>query len=241
MERGQEPEETNMALSKINKFFTRPRLKNLFFMALQAVFLLAFSASSFAFSTEKILYKAIQENDKNQIDSLRKQGIKISEGSYLNNVALSKNQEIFKLLLDMGGDINRAEEGPSLNHESKNDVGGKTPLCLTLANFLSSKKEMNTVKGSDEWVAFLLNHGADPNKKCYGKYTPIMMVAGKGADTEGLSQWDRVEMAMRIIVLLMKNGADLDAQVDGVTALDYAQESHNLDLVMFLKSLGAAQ
>jgi ankyrin repeat protein len=230
-----------MELSKINKVFTRSRRKNLFFVTLQVVSLLAFSASSFAFSTEKILYKAIQENDKKQIDSLRKQGIKISEGNYLNNVALSKNQEIFKLLLDMGADINEVQEGPLLNHESKNDVGGKTPLCLTVSNFLSSKKEMNTVKGSDEWVAFLLNHGADPNKKCYGKYTPIMMVAGKGADTEGQSQWDRVEMAMRIIVLLMKNGADLDVQVDGVTAMDYAQESQNLDLVMFLKSLGAAQ
>ena len=51
---------------------------------------------------------------------------------------------------------------------------------------------MNAIKGSDEWVAFLLNNGADPNKKCYGKYTPIMMVSGKGADTAGLAQWDRL-------------------------------------------------
>jgi ankyrin repeat protein len=48
-------------------------------------------------------------------------------------------------------------------------------------------------------------------------------------------------MAMKIIVLLMKNGADLNARIDGVTAMDYAQESQNLDLVMFLKSLGVAQ
>ena len=230
-----------MRLSEIKNFSAIPHLRSQFFLTLMVLFVWVFPASSFAFSTEKVLYKAIQDNDKNQIDSLRKQGIKINEGNYLNNVALNKNQEIFKLLLDMGGDINRAEVGPPLNHESKNDVGGKTPLCLTVSNFLSSKKEMDRVKGSDEWVAFLLNHGADPNKKCYGKYTPIMMVAGKGADTEGLSQWDRVEMAMRIIVLLMKNGADLDARIDGVTAMDYAQESHNLDIVMFLKSLGAAE
>jgi ankyrin repeat protein len=229
-----------MKLSEIKKFSAGPQLKNLAIVVLQVVALLAFSVSSFAFNTEKILYQAIQENDKSQIDSLRKQGIKINEGNYLNNVALQKNQEIFKLLLDMGADINQSQEGPSLNHESKNDVGGKTPLCLTVVNFLSSKKEMGAIEGSDEWVAFLLNNGADPNKKCYGKYTPIMMVAGKGADTEGLSQWDRVEMAMKIIVLLMKNGADLDVQVEGVTAMDYAEESQNLDLVMFLKSLGAA-
>jgi ankyrin repeat protein len=230
-----------MEMLEIKFFSDRSHLKNQFFMVLMVLFLWAFPASSFAFNTEKVLYKAIQDNDKNQIDSLRKQGVNINKGNYLNNVALSKNQEIFKLLLDMGGDINQAQEGPPLNHEGKNDVGGKTPLCLTVSNFLSSKKEMNAIKGSDEWVAFLLNHGADPNKKCYGKYTPIMMVAGKGADTEGLAQWDRLEMAMRIIVLLMKNGADLDARIDGVTAMDYAHESQNLDLVMFLKSLGATE
>jgi len=230
-----------MRRSEVKNFSAGFYLRSQFIMTLMVLFVWALPASSFAFSTEKVLYKAIQDNDKNQIDSLRKQGIKINEGNYLNNVALNKNQEIFKLLLDMGGDINRAQAGPPLNHEGKNDVGGKTPLCLTVSNFLSSKKAMDRVKGSDEWVAFLLNHGADPNKKCYGKYTPIMMVAGKGADTVGLSQWERVEMAMRIIVLLMKNGADLDARIDGVTAMYYAQESHNLDLVMFLKSLGAAE
>lgn len=230
-----------MRMPEVKNFSTIPHLNSQFFLALMVLFVWMFPASSFAFSTERVPYKAIQENDKNQIDSLRKQGIKINEGNYLNNVALNKNKEIFKLLLDMGGDINQAQAGPPLGHESKTDVGGKTPLCLTVSNFLSSKKEMDKVKGSDEWVAFLLNHGADPNKKCYGKYTPIMMVAGKGADTEGLSQWDRVDMAMRIIVLLMKNGADLDARIDGVTAMDYAQKSQNLDLVMFLKSLGAAE
>ena len=39
----------------------------------------------------------------------------------------------------------------------------------------------------------------------------------------------------------MKNGADLDTRIDGVTAMDYAHESQNLDLVMFLKSLGATE
>jgi ankyrin repeat protein len=230
-----------MQISEINNSSAISYLNSQFVLALIVLFVWVVPTSSFAFNTEKVLYKAIQDNDKNQIDSLRKQGIKINEGNYLNNVAFNKNKEIFKLLLEMGGDINQAQVGPHLSHEGKNDVGGKTPLCLTVSNFLSSKKEMDRVKGSDEWVAFLLNHGADPNKKCYGKYTPIMMVAGKGADTEGLSQWDRVEMAMRIIVLLMKNGADLDARIDGVTAMDYAQESQNLDLVMFLKSLGAAE
>jgi ankyrin repeat protein len=230
-----------MEIPEIKNFSDNTRLKNQFFMALMVLFLGVFPASSLASNMEKVLYKAIQDNDTSRIDSLRKQGIKIKKGNYLNNVALNKNQEIFKLLLDMGGNINQAQEGPPLKHESRNDVGGKTPLCLTVSNFLSSKKEMGTVKGSDEWVAFLLNNGADPNKKCYGKYTPIMMVAGKGADSEGLAQWDRVEMAMKIIVLLMKNGADLNARIEGVTAMDFAQESQNLDLVMFLKSLGAAQ
>lgn len=212
-----------------------------FCLVLIFLYLVTFPLSAFSLEMEMVLYKALQGNDKNQIDSLLKKGIDINKGNYLNNVALKKNKVIFQLLLDRGGDINQAQEGPPLRHEDKNDVGKKNPLCLTVSNFFSSKKEMKAVKGSDEWVAFLLNHGADPNTKCYGKYTPIMMVAGKGADAEGLAQWDRLEMAMKIIVLLMKNGADLDTRIDGFTAMDYAHESQNLDLVMFLKSLGASQ
>lgn len=225
---------------EINNFSARSKLKNQFFMAFIILSLWAFPLSAFAFNIGKTFYNAIQNNDKNQIDSLLKRGIKINEGSYLNNVALEKNKEIFQLLLDMGGNINQAQDGPPLSYEDENDVGGKTPLCLTVSNFLSSKKELDVIKGSDDWVAFLLNHGADPNAKCYGKYTPLMMVSGKGADVEGLAQWDRLEMAMRIIILLMKNGADLDARVNGVTAMDYAYESQNMDLVMFLKNLGAS-
>lgn len=230
-----------MQLTNLKNFPERFKPENHIYMVLILLSLWAFPSSSIAFNMEKVLYEAIQDNDKNQIESLSKQGININAGNYLNKVSLKKNKEIFQRLLDMGGDINQAQEGPLLNHEGKNDVGGKTPLCLTVSNFLSSKRDLSTIKESDEWVAFLLNHGADPNKKCYGKFTPLMMVSGKGADEEGLSQWDRLEMAMKIIVLLMKNGADLNARIDGVTAMDFANESHNLDLVMFLKSLGADQ
>jgi ankyrin repeat protein len=216
------------------------KMKNQFCIFTVILSLGAFPLSSFALNMEKVLYKALQDNDKKQIDSLLKQGIDINKGNYLNNVSLKKNKVIFQLLLDRGADINQAQEGPSLSHEGKNDVGKKTPLCLTVSNFFSSKKELKAISGSDEWVAFLLNHGADPNTKCYGKYTPLMMVAGKGADQEGLAQWDRLEMAVKIIVLLMKNGADLDTRIDGFTAMDYALESQNPDLVMFLKSLGAS-
>ncbi len=68
-----------------------------------------------------------------------------------------------------------------------------------------------------------------------------MMVSGKGADPEGLAEWDRLEIAMKIIVILLRNGADLDANTKGVSALHFANQSKNLDLVMFLKSLGASQ
>ncbi|GJL79110.1 MAG: hypothetical protein NPINA01_20990 [Nitrospinaceae bacterium] len=189
---------------------------------------------------DKVLYKAIEDKNKTQINSMLQGGIDINAGSYLNSAALKKNREIFQYLLDMGGDINRVHEGPSLSHEGKTDVGGKTPLCLMVANFLSSKKGFETVQGSDEWVEFLLDRGADANKVCYGKYTPLMMVAGKGADQEGLSEWGRLEIAMKIIVLLVKNGAELNASVDGATAMDFAKRHNNLDLVMFLKSLGAS-
>ena len=88
---------------EIKNFSDSSHLKNQFFMVLMVLFLWAFPASSFAFNTEKVLYKAIQDNDKNQIDSLRKQGVKINKGNYLNNVALSKNQEIFQTFTGHGG------------------------------------------------------------------------------------------------------------------------------------------
>lgn len=196
---------------------------------------------SFANNMEKVLYQAIEDKNKNKINSVLRQGGNINEGPYLNTVALNKNREMFQHLLEMGGDINGEQKGPALGHEGENDVGSKTPLCLVVANFLSSKRGIDTVKGSDEWVEFLLNHGADPNKICYEKYSPLMMVTGKDADPEGLAQWERLQTAMKIIVLLIKNGADLNARVNGATAMDFAKQSNNLDLVMFLKSLGADQ
>lgn len=198
-------------------------------------------SSAFANSMEKVLYQAIEDKDKNKINSMLSQGVNLNEGHYLNNVVLRKNKEMFQYLLDMGGDINRDQEGPALSHEGENDVGAKTPLCLVVSNFLSSKRGFDTVKGSDEWVEFLLSHGADPNKMCYEKYSPLMMVTGKDADPEGLAQWERLQTAMKIVVLLIKNGADLNARVHGATAMDFAKKSNNLDLVMFLKSLGADQ
>ena len=170
-----------MAPKKINFFSKRFKLKTFYSIAILLFSTVTLSSSSaLAYNMEKALYQAIEDKNISQIHSVLKQGININEGNYLNNVALKKNREMFQYLLDMGGDINGEQKGPSLSHEDKNDVGGKTPLCLIVSNFLSSKKGFDTVKGSDEWVEFLLNHGADPNKKCYGKYSPLMMVSGKG-------------------------------------------------------------
>lgn len=137
-----------METAKIINLSGRPRLKVQFILISFILFLWTFPSFSFAFNMDKVLYEAIQDNDKKQIHSLLKQGININEGNYLNKVALYKNQEIFQLLLDMGGDINQAQEGPSLAHEDKNDVGAKTPLCLTVSNFLSSKKGLDMVKST---------------------------------------------------------------------------------------------
>ncbi|MFQ5445166.1 MAG: hypothetical protein ACE5EK_11200, partial [Nitrospinales bacterium] len=41
---------------------------------------------SFAYNMEKVLYQAIEDKNKNQIDSLLQQGINLNEGNYLNNV-----------------------------------------------------------------------------------------------------------------------------------------------------------
>jgi len=216
-------------------------MNKIIFMILWALFINIAPTTSFADNPEKALYQAIEDKNQNRIHSVLRQGVNINDGNYLNSVALQKNREMFQYLLDMGGDINGAQEGPRLGYESKNDVGGKTPLCLIVSNFLSSRRGFDTIEGSDEWVEFLLNHGADPNKTCYEKYSPLMMVTGKGADPKGLAQWERLQTAMKIIVLLIKNGADLNARVHGATAMDFAKQSKNLDLVMFLKSLGADQ
>jgi hypothetical protein len=224
------------------KFFPkRIAMNKIIFMAFIIILMSIVSSSSFASNMEKVLYQAIEDKNKSKINSVLRQGVNINKGHYLNNVALNKNREMFQYLLDMGGDINGAQEGPALGHEGENDVGAKTPLCLIVSNFLSSRRGFDTIKGSDEWVEFLLNQGADPNKMCYEKYSPLMMVTGKGADPEGLAQWERLQTAMKIIILLIKNGADLNARVNGATAMDFAKQSSNLDLVMFLKSLGADQ
>ncbi len=100
----------------------------------------------FSYEVEKVLYKAIQAEDKNRIDSLLKEGVDINQGNYLNRVTLDKNREMFQYLLDLGADINLPQEGPAMSHEDRQDTGKKTPLCLVVANFLSSKREMDAIK-----------------------------------------------------------------------------------------------
>ena len=199
------------------------------------------TAPVFAFTLEKVMFQAITEDDKDQVSELLLQGANINGGSYLNQAVMEKNKEMVVYLLENGADINTIQEGPELSHEDKKDVGGKTPLCTLLTNFLSSKKDAGSVEENVDWVEFLLNRGADPNKLCYDKYTPLMMVSGKGADAEGIAQWNRLESAMKIIVLLVKNGADVNQRVEGATAMGFAHEANNLDLVMFLRDLGASE
>ncbi len=204
--------------------------------------LIAFLAAPvFAFTVEKVMFQAIAEEDTDQLDKLLLEGANINGDSYLNQAVMQKNRDMVIYLLEKGADINAAHEGPQLSHEDTKDVGGKTPLCTLLTNFLSSKKEAGDIDADVDWVEFLLSQGADPNKLCYDKYTPLMMVSGKGADAEGVAQWNRMQTAMKIIILLVKNGADVNKRIDGVTAMGYAHESNNLDLVMFLRDLGATE
>ena len=199
------------------------------------------AAPVFAFTVEKVMFQAITDDNKDQVGELLLKGVNINGDSYLNQAVMDKNREMVIYLLEKGADINALHEGPALDHEDKKDVGGKTPLCTLLSNFLSSKKDVRAIEENEDWVEFLLSQGADPNKLCYGKYTPLMMVSGKGADEEGVTQWDRMETAMKIIVLLVKNGADVNKRVEGATAMGFAHEASNLDLVMFLRDLGASE
>lgn len=199
------------------------------------------AAPVFAFTLDKVLFQAVTEDNKDQVNELILKGANINGGSYLNQAVMEKNREMVVYLLEKGADINTIQEGPELSHEDKMDVGGKTPLCTLLTNFLSSKKDAESIEENVDWVEFLLQQGADPNKLCYGKYTPLMMVSGKGADAEGIAQWNRLESAMKIIILLMKNGANVNHRVEGATAMGFAYEANNLDLVMFLRDLGATE
>ncbi len=199
------------------------------------------AAPVFGFTVEKVMFQAVTEDDREQLDKLLLEGANINGGSYLNQAVVQKNRKMVDYLLENGADINAAHEGPELSHEDQKDVGGKTPLCTLLTNYLSSKKQAGTVEEDVDWVEFLLSRGADPNKVCYDKYTPLMMVSGKGADAEGVSQWNRLESAMKIIVLLVKNGADVNQQISGASAMSFAHEANNLDLVMFLRDLGASE
>ncbi|MFQ5450263.1 MAG: ankyrin repeat domain-containing protein [Nitrospinaceae bacterium] len=224
------------------KIFSSPGRGVIFFPAfILLTWVLGGPLSLEAFNLDKVFYQAIHDADKNEINSLLTHGARINGGHYLNQVALDRNKEMFQYLLEKGADINMDQIGPLLKEEEDEDVGGKTPLCTVLSNFLSSKKDIRSIEDTQEWVEFLLEKGANPNKMCYGKFTPLMMVTGKGADPAGLSQWERLETAMKVVVILLKYGANLNLRAHGYTALDFATESNNLNMVMFLRDLGASE
>jgi hypothetical protein len=76
-------------------------------------------------------------------------------------------------------------------------------------------------------VAFLLEHGANPNIKDHHTDSPVLMVmvdAGK----------------IEIIKLLLANGADVNIEnTDGISALDIAKEAKRDDIVRLLQQAGA--
>lgn len=92
--------------------------------------------------------------------------------------------------------------------KSKSDV---SPFCLSI------------VKGDFETVKTLIELGADVNTKSNGM-TPAMYAA----------KYNRMD----ILELLVKHGAELKKKSErGLTAMDYAKQSHAKDAMAYLKNL----
>lgn len=122
---------------------------------------------------------------------------------FVQAVRKSDADEAIKLLGSQGSGI----------LDTKDD-DGNTPLIITIS------------RSDDEWTAFLLNKGADPNFPGKGGDTPLIAAARVGY--EQAAEW------------LLGLGAKTDAANKmGETALIVAVQQHQVPLVKLLLAAGA--
>ncbi len=196
---------------------------------------------------ESALNAAIQDSDMKTIKALaEKADINFKDGlgnSPLHLALQKKNEDVFNFLLEKGADVNASGTSGKITNQS----------VLYLA----------VTRGRDDLIPKLLEKGANPNAADNSNATPLQEVCigstasfetaklliGKGAnpntqDNKGntalifiaankeIAAVTRVE----IVKLLLANKADKSLKTsNGKTALDWAKESGNSDVVSLLK------
>ena len=79
--------------------------------------------------------------------------------------------------------------------------------------------------GYDDEIRFLLDRGADVNGKTNWGTNALMVAAAKGHEST--------------VRLLLSKGADVHANIDGKTALTFAKDTGNFQIVELLRQAGA--
>jgi ankyrin repeat protein len=129
--------------------------------------------------------------------------------SALGLAAFFGHTEVLSLLLSQGANPNAASENPT----------HVTPLHSAVAH--------RRAEVSLSMARALLEHGANPNLKQQGGYTPLHQAAHHGQDP--------------MIELLLSHGADVSATTEsGQTPLQLAEKAGHVSTAELLRSHGAA-
>jgi ankyrin repeat protein len=139
-------------------------------------------------------------------------------------------------------------DGPKIINER--DYNGQTALVVAVSN------------RSEDWTAFLLNEGADPNLSGEAGDTPLIAAArvgyedavgwllGKGAKVDGTNKMGETPLIIavqqrqpHIVKLLLQAGANPDKAdaAAGLSARDYAiRDTRSRDILQMIQSVKPA-
>lgn len=148
----------------------------------------------------------------------------------------SPSQDFVQAVRDSNG--NRVSELLNSNPDTlvnSRDYGGETALLVAIN------------RHDDEWTAFLLSKGADPNMAARDGMTPLIAAArigyddavswliGKGAKVDGTNRMGETALIIavqqrqtEVVRRLLRNGADPDKTdgAAGLSARDYAKRDN---------------
>jgi ankyrin repeat protein len=147
----------------------------------------------------------------------------------LRGAAKRGDLEVARLLLEKGARVNACN--------------GCTPLAEAAGN------------GHSDMVEMLLDKGADVNGTDCDGFTALMIAAGakhlkevrkfhetfpeKRADVNAKTNQGRSADNLALVKLLVKKGADVSAENEHGTALDFARKAGKINIVQYLEACGA--
>ena len=157
---------------------------------------------------EFLMFYAVGTNDTAVLGIVLRAGISPKNFmAPLVGAANYRSYETVKMMVENGADVNEQIAGSDLKL-----LNGITPLMLVVLN--QDKESLN----------YLLDHGADPNKRHWRGYTVLMMLQQ--------SHEDQPEMTKA----LLDHGADPNAKaIDGTDALYFAMKKGNTESVKIIQ------